>query len=162
MDVWGVGTRSLPYTLWQLLWRPGCLIRDYISGKRQVSFPPVKMLVLVAVIIYIIGKTIYPEYWVAIIETDMVSITSTGWQYYYDYANQWIDNHLEWLFMSIFSLLILPTWLVFRHSPRNPRHTLPQGFFVQVFMTTEPYVAVYHNYLYQAVWHGCGRCGRRL
>ena len=22
MDVWGVGTRSLPFTLWQLLWRP--------------------------------------------------------------------------------------------------------------------------------------------
>ena len=49
MDVWGVGTRSLPYTLWQLLWRPGYLMRDYISGKRQVSFPPVKMLVIVGI-----------------------------------------------------------------------------------------------------------------
>ena len=29
--------------------RPGYLIHDYISGKRQVSFPPVKMLFIVAI-----------------------------------------------------------------------------------------------------------------
>ena len=33
MDVWGVGSRSLPYTLWQLLLRPGYLIADYINGR---------------------------------------------------------------------------------------------------------------------------------
>ena len=56
MDVWGVGTRSLPFTLWQLLWRPGYLMRDYISGKRQVSFPPVKMLVIVGIFAVIIDN----------------------------------------------------------------------------------------------------------
>ena len=133
MDVWGLGGRSLPYSLW----RPGYFISDYIGGKWQSSFPPVKMLVLVAVIIYLVGKAIYPEYWGALIEIDNTSVSSSGWHYYYDTASQWIENHLEWLFLFIFSLLILPTWLVFRHSPRNSRHTLPQGFFIQVFMTTE-------------------------
>ena len=51
MDVWGVGSRALSYTLLQLLLRPGYLIADYISGKRQVSFPPVKMLVIVALVV---------------------------------------------------------------------------------------------------------------
>ena len=137
MDVWGLGGRSLPYSLWQLMWRPGYFISDYIGGKWQSSFPPVKMLVLVAVLVYFIGKAINPEYWGAIIEPDTASVSSSGWQYYYHNASQWIENHLEWLFLFIFSLLILPTWLVFRHSPRNSRHTLPQGFFAQVFMTTE-------------------------
>ena len=137
MDVWGLGGRSLPYSLWQLLWRPGYFISDYIGGKWQSSFPPVKMLVLVAIIIYLLGKAIFPEYWGTLIETDAASISSSGWRYYYDTASQWIENHLEWLFLFIFSLLILPTWLIFRHSPLNSRHTLPQGFFVQVFMTTE-------------------------
>ena len=41
MDVWGLGGRSLPYSLWHLLWRPGYFISDYINGKRQSSFPPV-------------------------------------------------------------------------------------------------------------------------
>ena len=50
MDIWGLGTRSLIYSIWQLLLRPGYFISDYISGKRQVSFPPVKMLFIVTVI----------------------------------------------------------------------------------------------------------------
>lgn len=123
--------------MWQLLWRPGYFISDYISGKWQVSFPPVKMLVLVALILYFVGKTIFPEYWSLMIEEDSTPITSTGWDYYWDYFNLWIGNHIEWMFLFVFSLLILPTWMVFRHSPRNTRHTLPQGFFIQVFMTTE-------------------------
>ena len=50
MDIWGMGTRSLPYSLWQLMWRPGHFIRDYVSGHLQSCFPPVKMLIVVAVI----------------------------------------------------------------------------------------------------------------
>ena len=137
MDVWGLGGRSLPYSLWQLLWRPGYFISDYINGKWQSSFPPVKMLVLVTVIIYFVGKVVFPEYWETLLDSDSSAITSTGLLYYSDYAFQWIGNHLEWMFLFIFSLIILPTWLVFRHSPRNSRHTLPQGFFIQVFSTTQ-------------------------
>ena len=46
--LWGMDSRSFTYTLFQLLTRPGYLVRDYISGRRQVSFPPVKMLVIVS------------------------------------------------------------------------------------------------------------------
>ena len=42
-------SRSLLFTLVQLLQRTGYLISDYISGKRQASFPPVKMLLIVAI-----------------------------------------------------------------------------------------------------------------
>lgn len=137
MDVWGLGGRSFPYSLWQLLWRPGYFISDYINGKWQSSFAPVKMLVLVTVIIYFVGKVIFPEYWETLLDNDSSAITSTGLQYYFDYVFEWIGNHLEWMLLFIFSLIILPTWLVFRHSPRNSRHTLPQGFFIQVFSTTQ-------------------------
>ena len=34
--LWGMDSRSLGYTLLQLLGRPGYLVRDYISGRRQV------------------------------------------------------------------------------------------------------------------------------
>ena len=55
LDLWGLGSRSLPYSLWQLLWRPGYLMRDYISGKMQVCFPPVKMLIVVALLVSLSG-----------------------------------------------------------------------------------------------------------
>ena len=35
------------------------------------------------------------------------------------------------------SILILPTWLVFRFAPGYPRHTLPEGFFLQVFLSVQ-------------------------
>lgn len=51
MDMWGLGSRSrsVLYSVWQLLFRTGYFIGDYISGRRQVSFPPVKMLFILAV-----------------------------------------------------------------------------------------------------------------
>ena len=59
--LWGMDSRSLPYTLWQLLLRPGYLIGDYISGRRQVSFPPIKMLAIVALFALIINNFLMTE-----------------------------------------------------------------------------------------------------
>ena len=56
MELWGLNTRSLPYTLWQLVWRPGYLIGDYLRGRRQLSFPPIKMLVLVSLFAFVFAK----------------------------------------------------------------------------------------------------------
>ena len=65
--LWGMDSRSLGYTLLQLLGRPGYLVRDYISGRRQVSFPPVKMLVIVCLFV-VIFETVFH------LENDVVTI----------------------------------------------------------------------------------------
>ena len=140
MDLFGLGSRSLPYSVWQLLWRPGYFISDYINGKWQVSFPPVKMLVIVALLVFFLGQFLFPEYWSNMIDDEQVAVTSTGASYFIDSAIKWLSTHPEWGILFIFSILILPTWLVFRHAPRNPLHTLPQGFFIQVFMTIQFFI----------------------
>ena len=131
MDVWGVGTRSLPYTLWQLLWRPGYLIRDYISGKRQVSFPPVKMLVVMAVLVVLVYGLLGMGFEAEVDE-------ETGQNAVQDFLMgdfyNWMENHIHWAVLVSFSMFIVPVWFLFRSAPRLPRHTLPQGFFVQVFI----------------------------
>jgi hypothetical protein len=137
MDVIGLGGRSLPYSLWQLLWRPGYFISDYINGKWQVSFPPVKMLVIVALLVFFMGRLMFPEYWSVFLDEGETAPASTGISYYVDRALDWISIHPEWGFLFFFSFLILPTWYAFRHSPRNTHHTLPQGFFIQVFLTVQ-------------------------
>ena len=138
MDMWGMGSRSFPYSLWQLIWRPGYLIRDYINGKRQVSFPPVKMLVIVAVSLYFIGRLIYPEFWIDLFDESKPE--DAGALGFIDTAVFWIMSHPEWSLLFLLSSLIIPTWFVFRHAPRNTRHTLPQGFFIQVFMCVQFYL----------------------
>lgn len=139
MDVWGLGSRSLPRSLWQLLVRPGRFISDYINGKWQASFPPVKMLVIVALALYFLGRLIYPEFWNDLFDEGTES-TATGAVDYTDVVITWIVSHPEWSFLALFSILIIPTWFVFRYAPHNTRHTLPQGFFIQVFLTIQFYL----------------------
>ena len=123
-EVWGMGNRSMLYSLWQLIWRPGYFISDYINGKRQVSFPPVKMMIIMGVITAIIDSFFGVH--------ELKSPPSDS-----SLVNQffaWIKESpgWGWLFMTCF--FTIPTWCLFRYAPRNTKHTLPQGFFVTVFM----------------------------
>lgn len=129
MDLWGMGTRSLPYSLWQLFTRPGYLIGDYISGRRQVSFPPVKMLVVVALAIFLLGKLFGLQF--DTIE-NMADLSDDKDSIFFHFS-QWMLKHYDWLSLFIFMTMAFPTYIVFRYAPRHPRHTLPQGFFIQVY-----------------------------
>ena len=128
MDIWGLGTRSLLYSLWQLIWRPGYLIKDYISGKRQVCFPPVKMLFIVAVIYSFIFYWFFPH--VLHVELDPLDQESIKAVPYV----AWQRNYFSWSTLMLSVVYILPTWVLFRYAPRYPRHTLPEGFFIQILM----------------------------
>lgn len=132
LDLWGVGSRSFFYTLWQLLWRPGYLIADYISGRRQVSFPPIKMLVFVGVFMLLATD------WVEADEaTEAAQIAEKDASYIFDLLIDWLCIHPHWGALVLLSLLILPTYYIFRYAPRCKRHTLPEGFFIQVFNSTQ-------------------------
>ena len=129
MDIWGLGSRSLPYSILQLLFRPGYFIRDYISGKRQVSFPPVKMLFIVAVIYSFLFYWIYPE----ILHIELIAFDKETAEVMPFVG--WIRKYFSWMSLLTSFLYLLPTWLLFRHAPRYPSHTLPEGFFIQVLMS---------------------------
>ena len=47
LDVWGLGNRGMFRTIRDLLFRPGFMIRDYLSGMQMAYFPPFKMFFLV-------------------------------------------------------------------------------------------------------------------
>ena len=134
MDVWGVGTRSLPYSLWQLIWRPGYLIRDYVSGKRQASFPPVKMLVVVALVLVMVNAFFGVNYNNEASTAAAGTVGNHAYNVWTDAAFEWMTNHIAWTVLIVFSLFIIPVWFLFRQAPRFPQHTLPQGFYIQVFI----------------------------
>ena len=128
LDMWGLGTRSLPYTLWQLIWRPGYLIGDYISGRRQISFPPFKMLVFVSLFVFILSNWVNPE----------PSTESFDKNYFIvEYLEVFFSKHYDWATMMFFLFFIIPTYFIFRYAPRCSHHTIPDGFFIQVFMCTK-------------------------
>ena len=136
--LWGMESRSLTYTLFQLLTRPGYLVRDYISGHRLVSFPPVKMLVIVSLFMVILESVFHLENEVVAVHFNIPEI---------DNIIKWFNDNKSWgtLFFQLF--FILPTWMVFRYAPSYPRHTLPEGFFLQVFMSVQGLLLTLLDYL---------------
>ena len=135
--LWGLDSRSLSYTLVQLLGRPGYLVRDYISGHRQVSFPPVKMLVLVCLSVVIFESVFH-------LENNVISMHFKDENT--DSVIAWINAQKSWATLLYQSLYILPTWLVFRFAPGYPRHTLPEGFFLQVFLSVQSLLLSFLGY----------------
>lgn len=149
-EVWGMHSRSMPYTLLQLFLRPGYFISDYIQGKRQVSFPPVKMLAIVAVLGVLVDFLTGAIHGMIRInpEEKMSYITHAfAWlnvhlngafpppSDYLDEVLKWLNTHPDLLSLIMLSFLIVPNYFIFRFAPRNTCHTIPQGFFIQVFST---------------------------
>lgn len=124
--LWGMDSHSMPYSLWQLLWRPGYFIGEYIDGHRQVSYPPVKMLFVLAVFYVIIRQILgFEPNPVNTSEDDIFEITIN-----------WLKGNPAWAVMAMTMFFSIPTWFLFRFSPRHSRHTLPEGFFIQLFMAS--------------------------
>jgi hypothetical protein len=111
--------------------RPGYFIADYISGKRQVSFPPVKMLFFVTVIILLIENI----FGVTQAETEIdISDDSISIFNITVITINWLKDNPAWATLIMLSFSIVPTYLICRESPRCNRHTLPESFFIQVFI----------------------------
>ena len=130
-EVWGLHNRSLIYSVVQLFLRPGYFISDYISGKRQVSFPPVKMLAIIALLGILVDHLTGFG--------DVVGVFNYDFDFegdkmlFLDNAFEWMNTHPDLMSLIMLSYLIIPNYFIFHFAPRNTFHTLPQGFFIQVF-----------------------------
>ena len=129
-QLWGIESRSAVYTLWQLIWRPGYLVRDYISGKRQVSYPPVKLLFILAAVVTIV-RFFFP--------IPDAAPTQLGFEYF-DLTSDWLNNHRNISELLSGCIFIIPTWFLFRKAPLYPNHTIPEGFYLQVYLAILSYI----------------------
>ena len=125
-DVWDMEKNTLPTTLLHLLLRPGYMICDYLDGRRRPYYSPV-MLIFILAIADAIVESIFK---VPKIHTpsDSFSTSITTFQ-------DWCDQNEGWSYVIRNFALLLPTWLLFRYSPRHPRHTLPETFFILAFIS---------------------------
>lgn len=125
MILWGMDSRSMGFSILQLLLRPGFFIGDYISGRQQISFPPVKMLFIVSMFYLLVDKLLvgHEE------PVDVENLPEILAQF-----KEWYSNNVGWGILLLTSLLIPPTWSLFRYAPKHRKHSLPEGFFIQVFL----------------------------
>lgn len=128
MDVFDLETTSLLRTFWHLLCRPGYLVNDYLSGKRKICTPPVNTLVMVGMVYFLMKSCVGKQP----VETEL-SLPEEG-HIFYDTVKEWTSNNAGWYYVISALFLMLSTWVFFHHAPRHPRHTLVEGFYIQVFM----------------------------
>jgi hypothetical protein len=126
LDVFDVEKRSLPLTIWHLLFRPGYLISDYLDGRRRNCYPPILLIFMLSIAFTFVDELNSgnsPEN----VQQKATSVTEAF-------------SHLgsvAWYFLINCLFLIFPTWLLFRHSPRHTRHTLSEGFYIQMFIGSQ-------------------------
>jgi hypothetical protein len=110
--LWGLDSRSLSYTIVQLLGRPGYLVRDYISGHRQVSFPPVKMLVIICLFMVIIETLFHLENDVLTHHFEVKEI---------DDVIAWINSQKSWATLLVQSIILFVTHRINKRTYHNSR-----------------------------------------
>ena len=130
LDIWELkNPRSILRSIWHLMIRPGYFISDYISGKCYASFAPVKMLFVLAIIYSFIAYWFFPHLLGVALDPDEEQAQFMG-----EFL-KWSQHHYSWQMLVMSVLAIIPTYLMFRYAPRHTRHTLPEGFFIQVFLS---------------------------
>lgn len=153
MAVWGMGSRSAPVTIWQLLWRPGHLMRDYLSGHKRASCPPMNLLFIMAVVYAIAAWLANMMYGTP---TEIVTQSTNEGALFLNKILNWSIKNPGWTTLILTTLMTLPTWFLFRHAPRHPHHTLPEGIYIQIFMSSLMLLSVAlstlsHGYLFLLV-----------
>jgi len=143
-NVVALDDKSLPYSIWQLIWRPGYMISDYINGRRQVSHPPASMLFIIAVFYSFLTNLLAPS------KADISGTTEISSNDFVNSILNWIFNNpaLSMLFMSMF--FIIPTWLLFRHSHRHNHHSLPESIHIQIFESSAILIIVFFTNVFNS------------
>lgn len=163
LDVWGLGSRSMPRALWHLLFRPGYMIADYLRGHRQPYFPPFKMLFILTATALILshylpndeGNKEVPYENVSVTDTDAdadTNITESPQQQLtnkeinkthevasvlfgtWDLLKEKIPSAPAVLLLGWQVLFTISTSIFFRRSPRMGRVTLTEQFYAQVLI----------------------------
>lgn len=129
MEVWGMGSRSLPRNIVHLLLRPGHLIADYLQGRRQAYFPPVKMLFLLAALYMLVKHWTGQDANVDLKKIHMEGLRTAASMLQYFFKN----------YYAVFELLVacvaaVSLRLFFGNSPRMGRINLCECVFIQVWV----------------------------
>ena len=159
LEVWGLGNRSLPRTLWHLIYRPGHMIGDYLEGRQAPYFPPVKMLFLVTAAFVVTQHIVAPDVMDKIYDDATARLSerkidiSDGEGAYQakQYVLEGMDNFTD-AFNNVTDffrqnqaielilshcLFALITMRVFRRSPLRPKMNLTECFFAQILIASQ-------------------------
>lgn len=150
LEVWGMGNRSMPRTVFELIVRPGYMIKDYLNGRRISYFPPVKMLFVFCIFLSFILFVLPIDYVsnfegtysgkMVIGPESKLAPKMTYEEFSYDICYltfNWLDNHKVVELLIYHTCFLFLTMLVFRISKNGYMMTLTEHFFSQMYIASQ-------------------------
>jgi len=101
---------GIPYSIKQLLTRPGHSIREFIEGKRVKHFKPLSLVVVLATLYGVLYHYFH---------INLINVTSTDPEINYLDFNKWMSTHFSWLTIATIPFFTLGTYICFRNQGYN-------------------------------------------
>jgi len=156
LNNWGLGNRDFFVTVRDLMFRPGFLIRDYVSGRQSSYFPPFQLFFVVAALSLLIDEGVklnvdkqQQEAQTEVAEKsdkDWITVTKDGKEVhsktaYYILRTLKVVKALENYNPALFSLMLLmlvslPLYIFFRRCPAIPDLRLSEHMVALVFISS--------------------------
>lgn len=134
-DVWGMGNRSMFRTIRDLALRPGYMIRDFLSGRQMVYFPPFKMLFIFITLSFFVSHLRHSDQMFEKGLTDGTENLDVEFANSIKQVFVTINNHPSET--SLVTLLVLTPlfYRLFRKSPAIDKLRFSEMFITLVYMT---------------------------
>ena len=130
IDVWGIGNRGMFRSIRDLMFRPGYMIRDYLSGMQSAYFPPFKMFFLLTALSLVVEHGIHlmpsrQEQQIEVVESTKVKAADFSEEAKKGARLLNIMDALKEKYPAVFALIMLviftvPLYFFMRTSPTIP------------------------------------------
>lgn len=143
LEVMASADKGLFHTIYELLLRPGHMMRDYVRGHRTEYTRPIQLLFLLSTIYLVVHYVFFQHaeevnVYISDIEGQPIEFQGTL-GVIYDLAQGMLANR-AFMALGTVVLMVLPMWLAFRNTPKGKETSLVEFFFVMVYVSCQQMV----------------------
>lgn len=122
------------HTCFELIYRPGYMIDDYLRGIRREYIKPLQLMFLLGTCMLALHYALYGAGFAAEVNEEALSEETSRTAIYLAKIGQWLMENRTFIFLIVVCLLTVPNWLVFRLTERGRNMTLAEHFFAMVYV----------------------------
>lgn len=139
-DLLGIVTnidRGFLHTCFELIYRPGYMMRDYIDGHRKEYIKPMQLIFILGTVMLVFRYLLY-GYGIEpgeVMSQEMIEDSGHQrlWVALRD-VMEWLRENRSALYLLLVTMIVFPNWLCFHWVNKRRRLNLSEHFFVSVYI----------------------------
>lgn len=140
VDIFTTFDAGFFHTIFELCYRPGYMMRDYIKGHRREYVKPVKLLFWLNTILFFLHYGLYRRTYSDNMNFDVDDGDDSRQVQLVEIISQvmtWLVNNMAVLYLLVVAMMVLPNWLCFCRVSKPLRLTLTEHFCVMVYVACQ-------------------------